>query len=122
MFEKKNQALISPREFRRRVLKFLLIAFGVTFLWVLVGTLGFRALTELSWLDSFYNASMIASEMGPVFVLDSAGAKIFTAAYALVSGLVFAAVLGIAIAPILHRFFHIFHLEAPDANDGLDSL
>lgn len=111
MFEKKNEPLLSLQEFRSRVLWFLLLATAITILWVAIGAIGFYLTSGLDWLDAFYNAAMIASEMGPVFTLTTPLAKIFAAVYALISGLVFIVVLGIALAPLVHRLFHFFHLE-----------
>ncbi len=115
LFEKKNESLAPPHIFRRRVLLFITLAAGITLVWVLIGTIGFYLTSELDWLDAFYNAAMIASEMGPVFSLTTPMAKIFAAGYALISGLVFIVVFGVALAPLVHRFFHHFHLE--ESND-----
>jgi len=52
--------------------------------------------------------------MGPVNPLVTTGAKIFSSCYALFSGLVFIAVMGIVLAPITHRMLHIFHVDDED--------
>jgi hypothetical protein len=115
MFEKKNEPLASPREFRWRTVRFLLIALGVTVFWVGVGSIGFYYIANLPWEDALYNAAMVASEMGPVFIMTTTPAKFFASCYALLSGLVFITSIGIAFAPIIHRLFHYFHLEdTPD--------
>ena len=62
------------------------------------------------WVDSILNAAMILGGMGPVGELHSTG-KLFAAAYALFSGLMFIVVAGILFAPVIHRFLHKFHLE-----------
>ncbi len=112
MFENKNEPLASRRVFVVRVMRFFSIAFGVVFLWLGIGALGYRYLAALSWEDALYNAALIVSDMGPAFPFATTAAKIFTAAYALVSGLVFIGVIGIAFAPIIHRFLHVLHLES----------
>ncbi len=117
MFEKKNEPLLSLQEFRSRVLRSLLLAAGMTIVWVVIGTIGFYFTSELNWLDAFYNAAMIASEMGPVVTMTTPLSKIFAAVYALISGLVFVVILGIAVAPIIHRFFHHFHLADDSAGE-----
>ena len=76
-----------------------------------IGILGYRILEDLPWVDAILNASMILGGMGPVNELHTTAAKLFASAYALFSGLIFVVVTGIVIAPILHRFFHWFHLE-----------
>lgn len=111
MFEKANEPLASPREFRSRIVKFLLLATAVTLVWLGVGGVGFHYLAGLSWGDALYNAAMMVSVMGPVYTFTSTAAKIFASFYALTSGLVFIGTVGLAFAPIIHRFFHIFHLD-----------
>jgi hypothetical protein len=43
--------------------------------------------------------------------MESSGAKLFAALYALFSGLVFIGIAGLVLAPWLHRLFHLIHLE-----------
>jgi hypothetical protein len=76
-----------------------------------IGMLGYHHLAQLSWIDSFLNASMILSGMGPVDHLETTGAKLFAGFYAIYSGLLFIALIAIIAAPIFHRFFHMFHLK-----------
>jgi hypothetical protein len=54
--------------------------------------------------------------MGPVDRLDSSSAKIFASLYALFSGLMFVGMMGIILAPWLHRMFHKFHIDDKDAS------
>ena len=78
-----------------------------------VGVVGYRMTGGLSWLDAFYNASMILGGMGPVdsrpAVPDSE--KVFASLYALFSGVAFLVIVGVMFAPVYHRFIHRFHLE-----------
>lgn len=115
MFEKAKEPLAAPSDFRSRVIKFLLLANGVTLAWLGVGGVGFHYLAGLGWEDALYNAAMMVSTMGPVFNFTTLPAKVFASFYALTSGLVFIGTVGIAFAPIIHRFFHLFHLD--DAAD-----
>jgi hypothetical protein len=115
MFESNKQPLISTADFRSRVVKFFLLAFLVTLAWLAVGAVGFHYTADLSWEDSLYNSAMMVSTMGPVFTFTTSRAKLFASFYALTSGLVFIGTVGIAFAPIIHRFFHIFHLEEDDS-------
>ena len=75
-----------------------------------IGMTGYHFLESLSWLDSLLNASMILGGMGPVNPLQTAAGKIFASFYALYSGVVLLAAVGILVAPIFHRFLHRFHL------------
>ena len=76
-----------------------------------IGTLGYHVIGRLAWIDAFLNASMILGGMGPVDRMDTDGAKLFSALYALFSGLFFIAVMGVVIAPWLHRMIHVLHAE-----------
>ncbi len=80
-----------------------------------VGMIGYHAFEKMSWLDSFVNASMILSGMGPVTPIQTDGGKLFAGCYALYSGLALIASLGVVFAPIFHRFLHKFHLESDKA-------
>jgi hypothetical protein len=74
-----------------------------------VGMLGYYYFEHLSWPDAFVNAAMILSGMGPLNPLNTTAGKIFAGCYALYSGLIFIVILGIILAPIIHRFFHKLH-------------
>ena len=59
-----------------------------------------------------HNSAMLLSGMGPVLQeYPSAGAKLFSSFYALFSGIVFIANIGVILAPVIHRIFHRLHLE-----------
>jgi hypothetical protein len=111
MFEHKKHALLPFPQFLLRVLKFFLLSFLLITLSLLIGTLGYHEYGELGWIDSFYNASMILTGMGPASVMATPNAKIFSSLYALFSGIVFLSTFAILIAPIAHRFLHILHID-----------
>jgi len=48
--------------------------------------------------------------MGPVTPLQTNAGKIFASVYAIYSGVVLLASVGVLAAPIFHRFLHRFHL------------
>lgn len=81
---------------------------------LLIGIMGYHHLAGLDWVDSILEASMILGGMGPVNPLVTTGAKMFAAGYALFSGLVFIAIMGIVVAPITHRMLHQFHIDDED--------
>jgi hypothetical protein len=86
---------------------------------VAIGTIGYHVAAHLPWVDSFLNASMILAGMGPVDHLETTGAKLFAACYALFSGLVFIALMGVVLAPWAHRVLHHLHLKE-DAEEEED--
>jgi hypothetical protein len=57
---------------------------------------------------------MILGGMGPVNPVTTKGAKIFASGYSLFSGLVFIALIGIVLAPAVHRMLHTFHSDERD--------
>jgi hypothetical protein len=63
---------------------------------------------------------MILAGMGPVDVIQSAGAKLFASFYALFSGVVLLATAGLLVAPVAHRLLHGLHLEARGDDAGRD--
>jgi hypothetical protein len=82
-----------------------------------IGTLGYHRLGQLPWVDAFLNASMILGGMGPVDPLKPTSAKLFAALYALFSGLVFIAVMGVVVAPWVHRMIHVHAQEDQQLED-----
>lgn len=112
-YERRARPLLPRSAFFRRVWRHVLLALAVVVFAVGIGTVGYRLTgTSLSWLDAFLNASMILSGMGPVDRMDNDSGKLFSALYALFSGLVFIGVSGILTAPWIHRLLHWFHLES----------
>ena len=114
MFEHRSQPLLSHREFLSRQLRFLFYSFLLIGSSLTIGTIGYHDLASLSWIDSFFNASMILTGMGPVSPMPTGAAKIFSSLYALFSGIIFLSTAAILIAPAAHRFLHIIHLEAEE--------
>ena len=114
MFEHHKQPLASPSEFAHRMLRFGLLTAGIILFSLGIGMLGYHYLESLSWIDSLLNASMILGGMGPVNTLRTNAGKIFASFYALYSGIILLASVGILATPVLHRFLHYFHLELED--------
>ncbi|HEY3311346.1 MAG TPA: hypothetical protein VGK00_06865 [Anaerolineales bacterium] len=111
MYEHRNQPLLSLREFVLRLLTHGLLAFALMAGSLGIGILGYHFFENLSWLDALVNASMILGGMGPVNPLQTTAGKVFASFYALYSGMVFLIIIGVMLAPVLHRFLHHFHLE-----------
>lgn len=76
-----------------------------------IGMCGYHLTEGMSWVDSFMNAAMILSGMGPAAAIATTGGKLFAGFYALFSGLVFVAIVAIMLAPAIHKFFRKIHLE-----------
>ena len=111
MYEHRKHPLLPWPRFLRRAGRHL--AGGVVVVSAAdgIGTVGYHLAGRLNWLDAFLNASMILSGMGPVDRMDSSIGKVFAALYALFSGVVFIGVMGVVLAPWVHRLLHLTHLE-----------
>lgn len=110
--------LASRAVFAARVWINALWALGVVVLSLAVGMVGYIYFGGMGLAQGFANAAMILSGMGPLDKLETLGGQIFEGIYALVCGLVFFAVAGLVLAPMLHRLLHRFHLE-DTAGDSL---
>jgi hypothetical protein len=111
MYEHRTDRLLTRVQFARRVIGH----FGYSILAIAIalgaGVVGYHVLARLGWVDSLLNASMILGGMGPVDPLNTNGAKVFASFYALFSGLVFIGVLGLLLAPFIHRVMHKLHMD-----------
>jgi hypothetical protein len=114
MFERKNEQL-APRSVFIKRMAFSLLSTAIPITGALfIGISGYHWIAGFGWLDSILEASMILGGMGPVNAVTTTGAKLFASGYALFSGLVFIAVMGIVLAPITHRILHKFHADDED--------
>lgn len=104
--------LLSPLRFTIRLLRSLALAICLTAVSLLVGAVGYHFTASISWLDSFLNASMILTGMGPLAELHTRAAKLFAMFYALYSGLFFVSVSAILVYPVMHRLLKRVHIEA----------
>jgi len=106
-----KQRLSTPLHFFVKLLKH----FGMTAILLacslLLGAAGYHFTENIPWLDSFLNASMILTGMGPVDVLKTDAGKLFAIFYSLFSGIVFLTAAAILFSPVAHRIFKKVHLE-----------
>jgi hypothetical protein len=114
VFEGKNDPLISTREFAFRMARSLGLTLLVAAASLLVGSFGYHLTGNMPWIDALLNASMILTGMGPVDRMTTTGGKLFATGYALYSGITFISMVGVVVAPVLHRVVHRFHIEEDD--------
>lgn len=110
-FERRTDPIASLPTFIHRIMVMAVIGIFLTALILACGMAGYHYLAGLSWVESFLNASMILSGMGEIDSLPTTAAKVFAATYALFSGLIFAAAIGVLFVPIVHRVYHKFHVD-----------
>jgi hypothetical protein len=115
--ENRRQKVIPLRPFLLRIGRYALFASGLISFSVVMGTLGYHHVAEISWIDSFHMACMILTGMGPVVDMTSPQAKIFSSFYALYSGVAFLSVTAVFFAPIIHRLLHILHVDEEEDKD-----
>jgi hypothetical protein len=92
------------------------IAMAIIVIALLIGIAGYHYLAGFNWIDSLLEASMILGGMGPIKELPNDAAKIFASIYALFSGLILIALMGIILSPVIHRVMHKFHVDEKDVN------
>jgi hypothetical protein len=95
----------------RRLLKHFAVAVALVSGSLLAGMWGYRAFEGLGWLDAFVNAAMLLGGEGPLEQPHSSAGKLFAGLYALYAGILFIAVAGLLLAPVVHRLLHRFHWE-----------
>lgn len=111
MYEKREEQLLPTSRFVLRLVRSIIFSLLIIAIALYVGMCGYHYYENMSWVDAFVNAAMILSGMGPLTPLSTSAGKIFAGFYALFSGLAFIAIIGVLFAPIIHRFFHKFHLD-----------
>jgi hypothetical protein len=79
-----------------------------------IGTIGYHTFFNIGWVDSFYNASLILTGMGPVDRAPDDSAKIFASFYAIYSGVAFLTSIAVLFGPVFHRFLHKFRLDVEE--------
>lgn len=117
-YERLHHPLLPFPAFLLRVLHSLLVASVLVGVSLAAGMAGYHGFEHLGWLDSFLNAAMLLSGMGPLWSPQSDGGKLFAGAYALYSGLAVLAIAGVVLAPLAHRLLHRFHAADDDDSSG----
>jgi hypothetical protein len=116
IYERRNDELAPVPLFVRRILAALGIALCLIAVALSIGIAGYHFIASFNWIDSLLEASMILGGMGPIKELSNDAAKVFAALYALFSGLIFIALMGIILSPVAHRIMHKFHVDDEDVD------
>ena len=115
-WERRGHALLPMGAFLRRVAFNLLLGFGLVGASLVAGMWGYSHYEGMDATQSFLNAAMILSGMGPVDELHTRAGKLFAGWYAIYSGVAVLAIAGLVFAPLLHRLLHHFHADERDLN------
>jgi hypothetical protein len=111
MYEKRHHPVLDRAAFMVRFWKHAGVAMLLVGASLFAGILGYRDLEDMSWIDATLNAAMILGGMGPVTELRTDAGKLFAAAYALYSGMLFLVTAAVVFAPLVHRMLHRFHMD-----------
>jgi hypothetical protein len=111
LYEHVSQPVAQWPRYLHRQLRSLGLGGALIIISLAVGMLGYHGIVGLSWVDSYENAAMILSGMGPLATPASIAGKIFAGSYALYSGLAVLAIAGVIAAPLVHRFLHRLHAD-----------
>ena len=110
-FERRHDKLAPVSIYVQRIAASLGIAVVLMLVALSIGIAGYHLIAGFNFVDSLLEASMILGGMGPVRELPNETAKVFASIYALFSGVIFIALMGIILSPIAHRVMHKFHLD-----------
>jgi len=110
MFERRTEPLLSRPRFVRRMAASAAVGLGLVFVSLAIGTIGYRLLESLPWLDAFLNAAMLLSGEGPLAPLKTSAGKLFAGCYAIYCGIALISATAMIFAPLVHRSLHRFHL------------
>ena len=110
MYEPRHQPPLPFKRFLLRLLLHAALAQVLVGFSLLVGMWGYSYFEQMAWRDAFVNSAMLLGGMGPMKTEGlSDGGKVFAGCYALYAGLVFIILIGIMLAPVIHRVLHVFH-------------
>ena len=109
--EHRNQKVVPFKMFVFRLLRYGFFTLSLIIFSVGIGVIGYHFIGGLNFVDSFHMASMILTGMGPVAIMKSEAAKLFSSFYALYSGVAFLSITAVFFAPIIHRVLHVLHVE-----------
>lgn len=106
----RSRQILPFNVFIKRFIKYFLFSSLLIVFSLAIGTIGYHYYGNISWIDGFYNASLILTGMGPVNEMHTTTAKLFASFYALFSGIAFLSIVAVIFAPIAHRLLHILHI------------
>jgi hypothetical protein len=109
--EKRSEPLLPVHLFAARL---FFSTFGVLVLLAAVlaiGVAGYAYFEGMSLIESYANAAMILSGMGPLTPLKTDLGRLFAGTYAIFAGITFIFAAAMILSPIAHRILHRFHLD-----------
>ena len=120
MYERRSQPLLPGRAYAHRLLRSSVAGLALLVPALGMGMLGYHALEDLPWMDAFVEAAMLLGGMGPMHDPVTDAGKLFAGLYAIFCGVVVLVIVGVMMAPIVHRGMHRFHLEQDEGDEPVD--
>lgn len=111
MYETKKEAMLSARQFLLRMMWHIVLAVLIILVAICLGIAGHMWFEPVAWHDAILNVSLILAGIGPVLLPETVSGKLFFAVYTVMASLVFVALIGVVMAPVMHRLIHKFHLD-----------
>jgi len=115
-YERMGEPMAPPAVFRRRVMSSAVVTVELLAVSLALGVAGYHWIVGVhDWVDCIQCASMIMGGMGPVDPQPTTvPGKLFASFYAIYSGVMLLASVGVLLAPGLHRILHRFHVPTED--------
>lgn len=112
-WEHHTEPLAPHRVFLGRMARQILFVATLVAATLAIGTVGYMSISDLDFMDSFLESSMLLSGAGPLYTERSSTneLKMFSSLFALFSTLVVVSSVGILAAPVVHRAMHRLHVE-----------
>lgn len=111
LFEQNTHQILPFNKFMVRLIKYFLFSSVLIAFSLAIDTIGYNYFAHILWIDSFYNASLILTGMGPVDEMPLDSPKLFASFYALFSGIAFLSTVAVIFAPIANRLLHILNIN-----------
>jgi hypothetical protein len=112
-WEHHTEPLAPHHVFLGRMARQILVVAALVVATLAMGTAGYMSISDLDFVDSFLESSMLLSGAGPLYTERSSTneLKMFSSLFALFSTLVVVSSVGIFAAPVVHRVLHRLHVE-----------
>lgn len=112
-WEHHSEPLATHRVFLGRMGRQILLVGSLVAGTLLIGITGYMLISDLDFVDSFLESSMLLSGAGPLYTERNSSneLKMFSSLFALFSTLVVVSSVGILAAPVVHRVLHRLHVE-----------
>lgn len=114
MYETKKQKVLSNRDFVWRLLWHVIVALLLIIFTLVVGAIGHIVFEDVDFHHAFLNTALIVGGIGTTVVPQSVAGQLFFSLFGMFVGLLFAAVVGVVLAPLIHRIVHRMHIDEDD--------